>query len=236
MLTIVIPVFNERATVEAAVERVLAVDYGIDIEVVLVDDASTDGTAEVLATLAREEGGAGLPGVRVFSHEENRGKGAALRTGFAQAQGELVIVQDADMEYDPNDIPSLLGPVLDGRADVVIGSRFTGGQSHRVLYFWHYLGNKFLTLMSNAFTNLNLTDMESCYKLFRKDVLDRVTLVEDRFGFEPEVTAKVARLGVRVYESGISYAGRTYAEGKKIGFRDGVRAMWCVLKYNTWAR
>ena len=235
MLTIVIPVFNERATVEAALQRVVAVDYGIDAEVVLVDDASTDGTAEVLATLVRE-GGPGEPGVRVLSHEENRGKGAALRTGFAQARGELVIVQDADMEYDPNDIPSLLRPVLEGRADVVIGSRFTGGQSHRVLYFWHYVGNKFLTLMSNAFTNLNLTDMESCYKLFRKDVLDRVTLVEDRFGFEPEVTAKVARLGVRVYGSGISYAGRTYAEGKKIGFRDGVRAMWCVLKYNTWAR
>ncbi len=236
LLTIVMPVYNERATVEASVRRVLGVDYGIDAEVVLVNDASTDGTAEVLDTLARD-GGPGEPAVRVFALDHNQGKGAALRRGFAEAKGDLVIVQDADLEYDPRDIPKLLRPVLDGLADVVIGTRFAGGQSHRVLYFWHYVGNKFLTLMSNAFTNLNLTDMESCYKLFRKDVLDRIELKENRFGFEPEVTAKVARLsGVRVYEAGVSYAGRTYAEGKKIGIRDGFRAMWCVLKYNTWAR
>jgi len=227
-LSVVIPVYNERASVAALIERVQAVP--IPKEILVVDDGSTDGTREVL------DGLAGTEGLRVLRHERNRGKGAALRTGFREATGDVVIVQDADLEYDPAEYRKLLQPLLDGKADVVYGSRFIGGESHRVLFFWHYVGNKFLTLLSNAVTNLNLTDMETCYKAFRRETLQRVQLREDRFGFEPEITAKVARLGARIYEVGIAYSGRTYAEGKKIGWRDGVRALWCILKYGLLRR
>ena len=226
-LSVVIPVYNEAATIESLLDRVRSVP--VDKELVVVDDCSTDGTRDRLAALQQR----GDPDLRIVFHEVNRGKGAALRTGFGAATGDVVIIQDADLEYDPFEYPKLMQPIVDGRADVVYGSRFAGGESHRVLYFWHSLGNKFLTLLSNAFTNLNLTDMETCYKVFRRDVLQRIQLEEDRFGFEPEVTAKVARLGVRIYEVGISYAGRTYEEGKKIGWKDGVRAIWCIIKYNV---
>ena len=178
----------------------------------------------------------GQEDLRIILHEKNQGKGAAITTGFRHVAGDIVIIQDADREYDPAEYPRLIQPIVEGKADVVYGSRFLGDGSHRVLYFWHYLGNKLLTTLSNMFTNLNLTDMEVCYKLFRREVLAAIRLEEDRFGFEPEVTAKVARLGCRIYEVGISYAGRTYAEGKKIGWRDGWRALWCILKYNLWRR
>ncbi|MEM1444609.1 MAG: glycosyltransferase family 2 protein [Planctomycetota bacterium] len=234
MLSIVIPVYNEAETVRTLVGRVISVEYGLPFEVILVDDASTDGTADVLHALPEEFSGFTL---RLFNHESNRGKGAAVRTGLAEAKGELVVVQDADLEYNPREIPKLLRPVLEGEADVVFGSRFIGGQSRRVLYFWHSVANHWLTVVSNMFTNLNQTDMECCYKLFRREILDQITLREERFGFEPEVTAKVARLpGVRIFEVGVSYSGRTYEQGKKIGMRDGVRALWCVLKYNVWSR
>jgi glycosyltransferase involved in cell wall biosynthesis len=224
-ISIVIPCYNEESTIESILARVRASEIE-NKEVIVVDDASTDGTASKLQALAQD--GA----LRVIRHERNRGKGAALRTGFQAARGEVVIVQDADLEYDPREYPKLLAPIREGKADVVYGSRFAGGESHRVLYFWHYAANKFLTLFSNMFTNLNLTDMETCYKAFRREIIDRIDLREERFGFEPEFTAKVARLGCRIYEVGISYAGRTYAEGKKIGWRDGLRALWCVLRYN----
>jgi glycosyltransferase involved in cell wall biosynthesis len=226
-LTVVIPVYNEVHTLLSLIDRVQAV--ALDKELVLVDDCSSDGTRDLLQRTAFPAN------VRVLYHERNQGKGAALRTGFAAATGDVVLIQDADLEYDPEEYPKLLEPIAAGRADVVFGSRFAGGESHRVLYFWHSLGNKFLTLASNAFTNLNLTDMETCYKVFRRDVLQRITVEENRFGFEPEITAKVAKLRVRIYEVGISYAGRTYEEGKKIGWRDGVRALWCIVKYN-WLR
>jgi glycosyltransferase involved in cell wall biosynthesis len=223
-LTVVIPVYNEVNTLLAVIERVQ--QSPIDKEIVVVDDCSSDGTTELLrrTTLA--------PNVRTLFHDVNRGKGAALRTGFADARGDLVIVQDADLEYDPQEYPKLIRPIVDGLADVVFGSRFAGGETHRVLYFWHSIGNRVLTLCSNAATNLNLTDMETCYKVFRRDVLQRITIEENRFGFEPEITAKVAKLRVRLFEVGISYAGRTYEEGKKIGWKDGVRALWCIIKYN----
>jgi glycosyltransferase involved in cell wall biosynthesis len=214
-----------RTGLERTVEAVLAAPVR-DLEVIVVDDGSTDGTREILREKVE-------PRVtRVIYHERNRGKGAALRTGFAVATGELVIVQDADLEYDPRDYARLVEPILAGKADVVFGSRFSGGASVRVLYYWHYVGNRLLTTFSNMLTNVNLTDMEVCYKVFRREVLQRIQIEEDGFGFEPEITAKVAKLGCRIYEVGISYAGRTYREGKKIGWRDGLRALWCILKYN----
>ena len=224
-LSVVIPAFNERRTIREIVTRVRSVHLPLDVEIVIVDDCSTDGTRSILEDLEK------LPGVRIVLHEHNRGKGAALRTGFHHATGDVIVIQDADLEYDPADYPKLLQPILDGRADVVYGSRFIGGDCHRVLYFWHSLGNRVLTLLSNMFTDLNLTDMETCYKMFRREVLQSLNLVEDRFGFEPEVTARLAALRCRIYEVGISYSGRTYEEGKKIGWRDGVRAMWCIVKF-----
>jgi glycosyltransferase involved in cell wall biosynthesis len=224
-LTVVIPVYNEVHTLLSLIDRVQEV--ALDKDIILVDDCSSDGTRDLLQKTTFPAN------VRVLYHERNQGKGAALRTGFAAATGDVVIIQDADLEYDPQEYPKLLRPIADGRADVVFGSRFAGGESHRVLYFWHSLGNKFLTLCSNAFTNLNLTDMETCYKVFRREVLQRITVEENRFGFEPEITAKVAKLRVRIYEVGISYSGRTYEEGKKIGWKDGVRALWCIFKYNA---
>jgi glycosyltransferase involved in cell wall biosynthesis len=225
-LSIVIPCYNEAKTIRQIVERVRAAPVP-DMEIIIVDDCSRDGTRELLE---REI----TPLVdRIIYHEVNRGKGAALRTGFAAATGDVVIVQDADLEYDPQEYPRLIGPIVEGKADVVFGSRFMGAEAHRVVYFWHMVGNKFLTLLSNMFTNLNLTDMETCYKVFRREVLAKIAIKEDRFGFEPEITAKVARLGCVIYEVGISYYGRTYAEGKKIGWRDGFRAFYAILKYNV---
>ncbi|HXZ84386.1 MAG TPA: glycosyltransferase family 2 protein [Myxococcota bacterium] len=227
-LSIVMPVFNEEHTLRATVERVLAVELGVERELILVDDCSSDGSGRVMDALASQHPGL----VQCLRHPLNRGKGAALRTGFAAATGDCVLVQDADLEYDPAEIPKLLRPVLEGVADAVFGSRFAGGECHRVLYYWHSVGNRFLTLLSNMMTNLNLTDMEVGYKLFRREVIQAIRLREDRFGFEPEVTAKVARIrGIRIYETGISYRGRTYEEGKKIGWRDGLRAIYCILKY-----
>jgi glycosyltransferase involved in cell wall biosynthesis len=229
LLSIVVPVYNEERTVERLLHAVLEAPLpsGIDREVVVVDDASLDGTLRVLERFAGDDR------VRIHSQPANRGKGAALRRGFAEARGDVVIIQDADLEYDPREFQRLLAPILDGKADVVYGSRFMGGDAHRVLFFWHMVGNRLLTLLSNVTTNLNLTDMETCYKMFRREVLERLDLREDRFGFEPEVTAKLARLGVRMYEVGISYSGRTYDEGKKIGWRDGAHALWCIFKYGV---
>ena len=224
-LSIVIPCFNEAKTIRTLVERVRGSPYP-DKEIIIVDDCSRDGTRDVLRTQIE-------PMVdKILYHEVNQGKGAALRTGFAAATGDAVIVQDADLEYDPNEYPKLMRPILDGKADVVFGSRFMGGEAHRVHFFWHMVGNKFLTLLSNMFTNLNLTDMETCYKVFRRDVLQRIQIEENRFGFEPEITAKVSKLNVVIFKMGISYYGRSYAEGKKIGWRDGFRALWAILKYN----
>ncbi|TDI45221.1 MAG: glycosyltransferase family 2 protein [Acidobacteria bacterium] len=225
-LSVVIPCYNEALTIETIVEAVSKSEIE-DVEIIVVDDYSTDGTRDKLRELQEKLS------IEVVLHERNMGKGAALRTGFARATGDIVIVQDADLEYDPRDYPKLVAPILEGKADVVFGSRFAGGEIHRVLYFWHYAANKFLTLTSNMFTNLNLTDMETCYKAFRREVIQSIEICENRFGFEPEITAKVARMGCRIYEVGISYSGRTYAEGKKIGWRDGVRALWCIFRYNV---
>jgi len=228
-LSIVIPCYNEVRTIRHIVDRVRAAPVA-EREIIIVDDCSRDGTRDLLRTEI-------APLVdKVLYHEVNQGKGAALRTGFRAATGDVVVVQDADLEYDPQDYPRLLQPILEGKADVVFGSRFQGGQPHRVVYFWHMVGNKFLTLLSNMATNINLTDMETCYKVFRREVLQRIEIEENRFGFEPEITAKVARLGVVIFEVGISYYGRTYAEGKKMGWRDGFRALWAIAKYNLLRR
>jgi glycosyltransferase involved in cell wall biosynthesis len=230
-LSVVIPVLNERATLPELLERVRAVP--IRKEIVLVDDFSTDGTRELLQEYAARDWDDPLCELSVHFHDRNRGKGAAVRTGFLGAHGDAVIIQDADLEYDPAEVPRLLQPIAEGRADVVFGSRFLGDQPHRVLYFWHYLGNKFLTLLSNCFTNLNLTDMETCYKLLTRQVLQDIAprLKQDRFGIEPELTARIARRGYRVFEMSISYHGRTYEQGKKIGWKDGVKALWCIVRY-----
>lgn len=222
-LSVVIPVFNEREFIREVVRRVKAEPH--PKEIIIVDDCSTDGTGEILMTLVDAE-------VQVFRHERNQGKGAALRTGFGKVAGDIVIIQDADLEYDPQEYARLIKPIVDGKADVVYGSRFAGGEAHRVVFFWHMLGNKFLTFLSNMLTNLNLTDMETGYKAFTRGVLSRLVVEEDRFGFEPEFTAKVAKMDVRIYEIGISYCGRSYQEGKKINWKDGISALRCIFKYN----
>ena len=225
MLTIVIPVFNERETIHDIIGVVTATPF--NKEIIVVNDGSTDGTRDILSSMQQA-------GLKVFMHEKNQGKGAALQTGFSHATGDIILIQDADLEYDPEEYSFLLKPIFDGKADVVYGSRFGGHGAHRVLYFWHYVGNRFLTLLSNLFTNLNLTDMETGYKVFTKEALSGVVIKEKRFGFEPEITAKMAKKKLRLYEVPISYYGRTYEEGKKIDWKDGVRALWCILKYNLW--
>jgi glycosyltransferase involved in cell wall biosynthesis len=222
-LSVVVPSYNEQRTILTLIKHVAESPWVR--EIIVVDDGSTDDTRQIL-------NGVDNPIVRVVLHERNQGKGAALRTGFSHATSEFVIVQDADLEYDPNEFGDLLPPMLEDKADVVFGSRFLSGRPHRVLYFWHSMGNRLLTLASNVFTGLNLTDMETCYKLFRREVLESITIEEDRFGFEPEITAKVAKGGWRIYEVGISYSGRTYADGKKIGKRDAVRALYCIVRYS----
>jgi glycosyltransferase involved in cell wall biosynthesis len=223
-LSVVIPVFNEVNTIDKILIAVKSVD--VDKEIIIVDDFSTDGTRQILSNLSDDN-------IRIFYHDRNMGKGAALRTGFNKVKGDIILIQDADLEYDPQQYQKLIQPILDGKADVVYGSRFITGDYRRVLYFWHMLGNTLLTFLSNMLTNLNLTDMETCYKVFSKVVLGRITIEENRFGFEPEITAKISKLNVRIYEVGISYAGRTYEEGKKIGWKDGLSAVRCIIKYNV---
>jgi glycosyltransferase involved in cell wall biosynthesis len=227
-LTVIIPVFNEKETIETVLQRVESVSLHLDREIILVDDCSSDGTREIAKRLQEERG----ENLKCLFHERNLGKGAAIRSGFGIATGDIILIQDADLEYDPLEYPKLLGPILAGKADVVYGSRFVGSQPHRVLLFWHSIGNRLLTLLSNMLTNLNLTDMETCYKVFRKEIVSGLSLRENRFGFEPEITAKISKLNCRIYEVGVSYSGRTYAEGKKINWKDGLWAIWCILKYN----
>ncbi|NEO13087.1 MAG: glycosyltransferase family 2 protein [Moorea sp. SIO4G2] len=224
-LSVIIPCFNEVNTIATVIEAVKASPVK-ECEIIVVDDYSTDGTREILESSLESHID------HVVYHHKNRGKGAALRTGFGLATGDIVIVQDADLEYDPQEYPLLMQPIVDGKADVVYGSRFAGGGPHRVVYYWHMVGNKFLTMLSNMFTNINLSDMETCYKAFRRELIQSIKIEESRFGFEPEITAKVAKKKCRIYEVGISYYGRTYEEGKKIGWRDGFRAIFCILKYN----
>ena len=227
-VSVIIPCFNEKETLTKILKKVQ--NSKIDIkEIIIIDDHSTDGTVEILESIQN-------PLIKIYYHTFNKGKGAALRTGFAKATGDICIVQDADLEYDPDDYPNMINPIVNNKADIVYGSRFKGGQPHRVVYFWHRVGNGFLTLLSNIFTDLNLTDMETCYKAFKREVIKNIRIEEKRFGFEPEITAKVAKMRCRIYEVGISYFGRTYEEGEKIGWKDGVRAIWCILKYNLWGK
>jgi glycosyltransferase involved in cell wall biosynthesis len=230
-LSVVIPVYNEEKTLRLLIDKVREVP--IRKELILIDDCSKDRSRDVLKALQAEGGNDDFNRIRIFFHDVNKGKGAALKTGFANVEGDIVIIQDADLEYNPAEYPRLLQPIVENKADVVFGSRFLGDQAHRVLYFWHYLGNRFLTTLSNCFTNLNLSDMETCYKVFRRSVIDDITpkLVQNRFGFEPEITARIARRHLRVFETSVSYAGRTYAEGKKIGWRDGFKALWCIVRF-----
>ena len=224
LLSVVVPFFNEIKTIGEVIENIL--DSPINPkEVIIVDDFSSDGSREYLQKINNKN-------IKIIFHEKNLGKGAALSTGIAFAKGKIIIIQDADLEYDPKEYPNVIGPIINGKADIVYGSRFQGGQPHRVVYFWHRIGNGFLTIFSNLFTDLNLTDMETCYKAFRSDIIKTIEIEEKRFGFEPEITAKISKLNCRIYEVGISYYGRTYKEGKKIGWKDGIRAIYCILKYN----
>jgi glycosyltransferase involved in cell wall biosynthesis len=222
-LSVIIPVYNEKNTIEEIIHRVLNVEIGLEKEIIVVDDGSQDGTREILEGLNH-------PNIKVYFHSKNQGKGAALQTGFSKADGDIILIQDADLEYDPREYPILLGPILDGRADAVYGSRFLGGP-HRVLFFWHYIGNRFLTTFSNMLSNLNLTDMETCYKAFKKETLNKITIKSKRFGFEPEITTKLAKLKCKIYEVPISYSGRDYNEGKKIGWKDGIAAFFHIIRF-----
>ncbi len=223
LLSVIIPCYNEKLTLPIILEKVLA--SPIEKEIIIVDDYSTDGTKDILNNLENPE-------IKVYYHSKNKGKGSALRTGFANAKGDICLIQDADLEYDPSDYPKLIRPILEDKADVVYGSRFQGGGPHRVVYFWHRIGNGLLTLLSNIFTDLDLSDMETCFKVFKREVIQSIKIREDRFGFEPEITAKIAKMNLRIYEVGIAYYGRTYSEGKKITWKDGFRAIYCIIKYN----